>query len=63
MVGAGGPARRVTVGALWDKRSAAHVELVETGAGQAMVVGAGQRAPAGPLGALGKGLGRELPQR
>lgn len=60
-VGGASPAAcRNTVRALGDKRSTAHVELVKTGALEAMVVVAGWRAAAGPLGALRGGLGLEL---
>lgn len=37
-----------------------HVQLVEAGVWEAMVVMAGHRAPVGPMGALGQGLGLQL---
>lgn len=49
-----------TVGALRDKGSATHVQMVEAGFWEAVIVVAGGRSPAGPMGALGSGLGLEM---
>lgn len=49
-----------TVWALRHKMSTMHVQLVEGGLREAMIIMAGHSSPVSPVGALGRGLGLEL---